>query len=254
MLEIAGIFAVALLGGAIPLWVRWKERGLHIALALATGVFLGAVFLHLLPEVAMQTAEAALADDHGHDHPGEHLHGDLLPWLCMLVGALGVYLVEALFLRPHDHDELHRHRAVSWSALLGLAVHSLTAGMAFAVMRGKNIESAMLLAILTHKGFEAFSLTSVFQLAQYSRKQVMLVVFCFALVTPVGILLGDFLAEGLGSQGVLMLNALAAGTFLYVCLCELLAEVFHHREDGAAKMGLLAVGVGIMWFAHSAGI
>lgn len=250
-MEIAGIFAVALVGGAIPLWVRWKERGLHIALALATGVFLGAVFLHLLPDVAAKAAAMAPAvDEHGHG-ADSHSHY-LLPWLCMLVGALGVYLVEALFLRPHDHDELHRHRAVSWSALLGLAVHSLTAGIAYGFNRH---ESAVMLAILAHKGFEAFSLTSVFQLAQYSSKQVMLVIFCFALVTPAGILLGEFVAEGRGDQGVLVLNALAAGTFLYVCLCELLAEVFHHREDGAAKMGLLALGVGIMWwFAHSAGI
>lgn len=254
MLEIAGIFAIALVGGAIPLWVRWKERGLHIALALATGVFLGAVFLHLLPEVARRTAMAAMLDEHGHMATEGHLHGNLMPWLCMLAGALGVYLVEALFLRPHDHDELHRHRAVSWSALLGLAVHSLTAGIALVLTSGESIESTMLLAILAHKGFEAFSLTSVFQLAQYSRRQVMLVVFGFALVTPMGMLLGEFLKEGLGDQGILMLNALAAGTFLYVCLCELLGEVFHHREDGAAKMGLLAVGVGIMWFAHSAGI
>ena len=42
-----------------------------------------------------------------------------------------------------------------------------------------------------------------------------------------------------------ILTALAAGTFLYVCLCELLTEVFHHREDGALKVALLAVGVAL---------
>lgn len=282
MWEIAAIFGVAVLGGAVPFFVRWNERGLHVALALATGVFLGAVFLHLLPEVAAQSvagiehaAELPLdpgagaaedghaGEDHsGHDHgPGEHgsqahaahFHGDLLPWLAMLVGVLGVYLVEALVLRTHDHDDLHRHRAVSIAALLGLAVHALMAGLAYASMGGIG-QGALLLAILAHKGFESFSLTTIFQLAHFKRSQVALVTIGFALVTPIGILLGDTLASGLGRPGINVLNALAAGTFLYVCLCELLSEVFHHREDGAAKMALLAVGVATMWFAHSAGI
>jgi zinc transporter ZupT len=40
--------------------------------------------------------------------------------------------------------------------------------------------------------------------------------------------------------------ALAAGTFLYVCLTELLPEVFHHREDILAKIVLLALGIAAM--------
>ena len=259
MTEIVTIFAVAILGGTVPLMVRWTERGLHIALSLATGVFLGAVFLHLLPDVALRAAEQAAdahaGHDHGHDHGSHgHAHGNPLPWLCMLAGLLTVYFVEALVLRTHDHDDLHRHKAVSWSALLGLGVHALTAGMAFAVVREEAIGGVMLAAILAHKGFESFSLTTVFRLAQYSRGQVAAVILGFALITPLGILLGDALESGLGDQGVLLLNALAAGTFLYVCLCELLTEVFHHREDGMAKVLLLAAGIGTMYLAGSAGL
>ena len=42
-----------------------------------------------------------------------------------------------------------------------------------------------------------------------------------------------------------ILTALAAGTFLYVCLCELLVEVFHHREDTLKRVALLALGIAL---------
>ena len=35
------------------------------------------------------------------------------------------------------------------------------------------------------------------------------------------------------------------GTFLYVCLCELLIEVFHHREDSLRRIALLTAGIAL---------
>ena len=46
------------------------------------------------------------------------------------------------------------------------------------------------------------------------------------------------------------LTAFAAGTFLYVALCDLLPEVFHERRDIAAKVALLLVGLGISHLLH----
>jgi len=46
------IVAVALGGGLLPLFVGRSDRLLHLFISLATGLFLGVVFLHMLPEVA----------------------------------------------------------------------------------------------------------------------------------------------------------------------------------------------------------
>ena len=242
-MDIAWILLVALIGGGIPLLFRWGERGLHTALALSTGIFLGAVFLHFLPELS--GLELVWPGEDHHDHGHHHGHGgDIWLWLFVLVGVLGVYLVESLVLRTHDHDELHRHRSVGWAALLGMGIHAMTTGISYGATRDQEaISSAMLFAILAHKGFEAFSLTTVFQLAKFQGRSLVVLVVAFALVTPAGILLGEGLTAGLGSSGTAILTALAAGTFLYVCLCELLTEVFHHREDGALKVALLAAGI-----------
>ena len=260
MWDLISIFLIALVGGAIPLLVRWSERGLHVALALSTGLFLGAVFLHLLPELS-QTVEALAAQEalsHGHEpgaHDHGHSHGNSLPWLFVLLGAMGVYLFEALFLRTHDHDDHHRHHAVSIAAMAGLSVHALTAGVSYGLARGMpEAGHSLLVAVLAHKGFEAFSLANVFQLAGLGRRNIFIWMFVFALVTPLGAGLGHLLAAGTGDQTFALLQAVAAGTFLFVCMGELLPEVFHHREDNALKLALLATGVGLMWFLHGVGI
>ena len=250
------IFLVALAGGCLPLLWKWSHRFLHSALALSTGIFLGAVFLHMLPEVAgyageghdhgspVSHPEPADPDGDAHHHP--HDHGMTI-WLSVMIGVLVVYLLEGLVFRSHDHDDLHRHRAVGFASLAGLSAHALTAGFALAAASvGEHTASPMFLAIVAHKGFETFSLATVFQLAEFSRRWTVVTLVLFATITPIGILLGTSLVAHL-PHGVLgVVFALATGTFLYVCLCELLPELFHHKEDSVAKILLLALGVVIM--------
>jgi len=379
MLEFFSILAVGLAGGAVPLLFRWSDRQFHAALALSSGVFLGAVFLHLLPMVGAVAGTAhadlvfgparagtQLGTNWMHDHDGDgvpdhlaaapdslrapktpsksnlgapaldgaltdpiadpaadlatdpatgastgsalgHSHSSNHAWLWVLLGVVGVYFVEALLVPGHHHhphqagcaappaEHLHapqpheqhghthsspathashshvtqgvqgfpaaderrenqRHRAVGWAALVGLSVHSLTSGVALAaVAEDKAIASVMLFAILAHKGFESFSLASVFAMSARDRRHVFALVVAFSLVTPLGLLLGRQVTALFGTGGIGVLTALAAGTFLYVCIGELLPEVFHHREDVFAKISLLSLGVGIMYAVHAIG-
>ncbi|MBL6756037.1 MAG: ZIP family metal transporter [Planctomycetes bacterium] len=295
MLQALAIFAVGLAGGLAPLFLKWKDRGHHAALAFSTGIFLGAVFLHLLPVIGQEASaghdhaqeqvidlthdhdgdgipdhgpgspgyEAGEEDGHDHDHDHDHgahaghVHGPVGPWLWVLVGVLGVFLVEALMIpgtthgHGHGPNDTQRHAAVGWAALVGLSVHSLTAGVALAAVQGEaQLAGVMLLAILAHKGFESFSLASVFSMTDIGRGRLITLLVAFSLITPLGLLMGGALTGVLGG-GISILTALAAGTFLYVCLCELLPEVFHHRKDGALKLGLLSAGVALMWAVHA---
>ncbi len=295
MLQALAIFAVGLAGGLAPLFLKWKERGHHAALAFSTGIFLGAVFLHLLPVIGQEAsaghdhAQEQVIDlthdhdgdgvpdhgpgspgyedgeedghDHDHDHGAHagHVHGPVGPWLWVLVGVLGVFLVEALMIpgsthgHGHGHNDAQRHAAVGWAALVGLSVHSLTAGVALAAVQGEaQLAGVMLLAILAHKGFESFSLASVFSMTDIGRGRLITLLVAFSLITPLGLLMGGALTGLLGAS-IPILTSLAAGTFLYVCLCELLPEVFHQRQDSALKLGLLTAGVTLMWAVHAHG-
>ena len=63
---------------------------------------------------------------------------------------------------------------------------------------------------------------------------------------------GETLVRWLGESpnATVLIRALAAGPFLFVSLCELLPEVFHHREDSAIKVALLLGGIGAVLALH----
>lgn len=241
------ILLVGLAGGLLPLLTRWDERKLHNALALSTGIFLGAVFLHMLP--ALSGASGGEPDAHGHVHA--HGGADAMTlWTFVLVGVLAVYLLESLVFRTHDHDDLHRHRAVGYASMAGLSIHALTTGVGLAAASVAEVAAPVFLAIIAHKAFEAFSLMSVFELARFPRKRTLTLIGLFALCTPVGLWAGTMLFDTLGDAGLSIALALAAGTFLFVCLSELLPEVFHHKEDILLKIILLVLGIGLMAGIH----
>jgi len=223
------LLVVGLAGGLLPLLVKWDDRRLHIALALSTGIFLGAVFLHMLPELPVAIADASIEPR--------------LLWAVALIGVLTIYFLESLVFRTHDHDEVHRHTAVGYATLAGLSLHAFTVGISSSAT---ELSTPIMVGILFHKAFEAFSLTSVFQLAHFTQKKIAMLITLFACITPLGLLIGSEILPQLSPNTAAIAVALAAGTFLYVCLAELLPEVFHHKEDVATKVILLLVGIGGM--------
>ena len=106
--------------------------------------------------------------------------------------------------------ETQTDTAVGYAALVGLTVHSLTAGVALAAVQGQQATAGVLLiAILAHKGFESFSLASVFGMSELSRTKVIALVVAFSLVTPLGLVLGNEITGLLGEQGISILTALS---------------------------------------------
>jgi len=247
------IFALVIGAGALPLLLRMNERVLHAVIALASGFFLGVTFLHLLPEVAEQC--------HSERGPAGELDPDrsMTMWACVLGGLLAVYFAELLLRQadPHRHEHEHEHghghdhpahhgghRVVGIATFVGLSVHTLGGavgiGLAF---DDAALRDSMVTATLSHKAAEAFSLVSVLLLSQLSRRSVITLLGAYALVSPLGIALGRLFAEQLPERLLAPAEGLAAGTFLYVAVGELLPEVFHGRKDRGVKVVLLVAGI-----------
>ncbi|HTL53284.1 MAG TPA: ZIP family metal transporter [Planctomycetota bacterium] len=120
--SIAGLLAVVCLtGAALPMARRWSQQGLHLFVAVAVGIFLGTLFLHLMPELAgehhhpivevavpVKTATGAI--------PEGEPEANLSPWVAALAGLLTLFLIEKIWLQGKSH--IHAHELPASSGLV----------------------------------------------------------------------------------------------------------------------------------------
>jgi uncharacterized membrane protein YraQ (UPF0718 family) len=234
------VFAVSLAGALLPLHRRWSERGLHMFVAVAAGVFLGTVFLHLLPHLAGVEAHGG-----GDGFPRSGAEPSLAPWVAALAGLLVLFALEKVWLRSFTEvSSPDPHRALWAATWVGLGMHSLSEGIALpAILQEPSFRTQLLFSILVHKATEAFSLATVMRLARLGSLRSGVFLALFALLGPVGILVGSELTSAGGGLDQI-LTGFACGTFLYVAACDLLPEVFHGADRPTLK--LVAVGVGVL--------
>jgi zinc transporter 1/2/3 len=130
---------------------------------------------------------------------------------------------------------------------LVLSIHSLLAGMALGVEAHPAQAIAILVAIVAHKGSAAFALGLRSTDSHYWRRMI-----TFALMTPIGVVLGTAITLLLQSQSEqrfeAVFDAIAAGTFLYVALSEILPGELEdnehvHRAMISTVAGLLLMAV-----------
>lgn len=219
------IFGISLFGGLAALIRVWSDEYLHLFVSFGAGIFLGTVFIHLLPE-SMAMAGSGQAG------------------LSVLCGYILVFFVERVLTLTGDGGYDHNHKVVSMTVLVGLSVHSLIEGMGLVVTAADaHLSRAILVSILAHKLPAAFALGCLFVLARIPRARTIMLLVLFSMMTPAGaVLLAPLLPAGTGSV-VSFLTGLTAGSFLYVATGDLLPEVFHTRERLWLKMVLLILGI-----------
>ncbi|CAM9748580.1 unnamed protein product [Ectocarpus sp. 8 AP-2014] len=137
---------------------------------------------------------------------------------------------------------------VRLALLLALSVHSVMEGLGVGAKTTKAYN--LLFAIGVHKGLAAYALGASLLQSGVHGKQVTLFVLAFSAMTPLGILLGAIIEkDGEDDSAGAVCVALAAGTFLYVSLMEVLPPELASTENGWSKMGSLLSG-----FLISAGV
>lgn len=240
MLSAAAILAIAVIGGIIPLYAARNEfsrRFFSLGNAFAGGLFLGVGFIHLLPEGI------------------EKLEGYGEYPLAMLLAALGLgilLLIDRVIFGDHHQvagtAESPQHSIYPYVLLILLSIHSIIAGISLGIESHLTGLVIILLGILCHKGSAAFALMVSIHRAGIaeSRQKAMLAIF--VLMTPLGIFAGMAAHMAMGpSVEVSKLvegcfNALAAGTFIYVAIVDIIDEELSRRNVRVAKfvMSVLA--------------
>lgn len=236
------LFGASAVGAALPLFRRWSERGLHVFVALAAGIFLGTIFFHLLPHLA--GVEHADAPGHVHGTPADAIAHSVWPWGAALLGILLLFLLEKVWLPARTQGAGSNPHAMLWSATyVGLVLHAATTGIALSgILEMPEGRTQFLVSIVLHKAAECFSLATVMRLAGLSTSRALRLLFAFALIEPAGLLLGGELAALLPAAAPI-LTGFACGTFLYVALADLLPEVFHGAGSTRVKVGAVLAGV-----------
>ncbi|HAU1150777.1 TPA: zinc transporter [Legionella pneumophila] len=200
------IFIVILIAGWYPFKKRIKDDkhiDFPIGETLATGVFLGAALLHMLPE------SNTLFKEMGYNYP----FAFIITGVVFLIFLWFEHLGKELY---HHHDAEHPAFAIlAWAML---SVHSLMLGAALGFTQYNSMIIMLFLAIITHKWAESLAIAIQLNKSSMSTRKNMVFFFFFSLMTPLGIYFGWYFGHGVETNSLFdpILIAASAGTFLYL--------------------------------------
>lgn len=208
-----------------------------LANSLAGGVFLGAAFLHMLPD-AIDNFNSFMPNA---DYPIFALTASAGFLLVMLLDKV----IGPAFAKGNDKGAIY-----PYILMLTLSVHSLITGMALGLETHLVSAGAILFAILAHKSTAAMALSISFAKGNAPASRTRSLLWIFYTTTPIGILGGAWVGTYLQGPGEVhfeaIFDALAAGTFLYIAVMDILAEEFSENHNHGQKFLMATLGFSIM--------
>ena len=213
------------LGGYFVVRRDWSRQYLRYFLALGAGFMLATALVEMISESLRLAGDRAL--------------------YFVLIGYFLVHFFEHT-LAPHFHfgeethtEEMARQHA-SYTALLGLMIHTFFDGVAIAAgfLVSNWLGLVIFVAVLLHKLPEGFTVASLFLASGQSRQKALLAAGLLGLATLLGVFLTSLLHSHLSYA-----LPLAAGVSLYVAASDLVPEVNRERAPGMAVVVFLGVAI-----------
>lgn len=235
------IFLIALISGYWPFHKKQKTQAVDFSIgeSIASGVFLGAGLIHMLGDASSGFIRA----------------GYRYPYAFLLAGVSFLFLL----LLEHIANEMDHQRKNNKNfaiiASLMLSIHSLLEGTALGI--SGNLLTALVLsaAIIAHKWAASFALSLQINKSGLTIKTGWILFILFALMTPVGVLLGADIMRHTNQHVLLapVFSALAAGTFLYIGTLHglrratMIERCCNMKEFGFMIFGFALMAVVAMW-------
>jgi zinc transporter ZupT len=199
------ILAVILIAGWYPFKKRLSDAHVDFPVGetLATGVFLGAALLHMLPEANSMFLKM------GYHYPFAYIITGVVFLLFLWFEHLGKEIY-------HHHDRTYPAFAII--AWVMLSVHSLVLGTALGFSHEYPLVIMLFLAIITHKWAESFAIAVQLNKSSLRPAQSLVFFLLFAVMTPLGIFIGYYFGQEVQTDSLFdpILVATSAGTFLYL--------------------------------------
>jgi zinc transporter 1/2/3 len=237
------IFCAGLAGGVLA--ARF-EASVHrdtitrLANSFAGGVFLGAGLLHMITDAREKFGQALPEVE--------------FPLVALLagVGFLIILLIDKVVIRfgHHASENFERGSVYPYVLMLALSVHSVIAGIALGLEDETVLATTILIAVLAHKATAAMALAISFTRGQLEAARQRKLLLLFFTMTPVGVLIGTTGAHFLeGADEALLegiFDAIAAGTFLYISVVNILSEEFQTEANRIPLYAMTLLGFSCM--------
>ena len=109
--------------------------------------------------------------------------------------------------------------------MLAFGVHEFFDGIAFGLMESTETAVQLAVGIIIHKTCASLSLGAGLAKAGFSTLKIFVIIMCFSLSTPLGIIIGMNIAKA-SELLTMIFFQLSAGTFIYVACTEIITHEF----------------------------
>lgn len=237
------VFSAAFFAGLLPTQFTEKSgRGRFLAEALASGIFIGAALFHMLPDAQHGFAQLDVS------YP-------VAITLCV-IGFIMLILIERTSITLNK--KLHSSQITGILLTVVLSIHSIIEGAALGINMTISGAFVIFVAIIAHKSLASFALIVSLRRANFHQKHIMIMLLIFSLMTPIGIFMASFIGHALendaGVYAESILNAITAGTFLYIGTLDTVGKqlkpqrlIERLREFSAFMVGLVLMGIIAAW-------
>jgi zinc and cadmium transporter len=233
---IGGVFSVFL---AATVALTFLANFANRMVAFAVGVLLGFALTDLLPEAV-------------------HLGLDIteLGWV-LVGGIMGFFLLEKLALWRHDHATLLGHtqeKPIVAMIIIGDSMHNFVDGilLAAAFLTDWKLGWAAAIAITAHEIPQEISDFMVLLDAGVSKTKALLLNAISGAAMTVGGVVG-WLSLSDAQAAIPYVLTLAAASFIYIAVADLVPELHHHRKprDMFFQLGLMVMGLSVVSIAKT---
>ncbi|HYE34963.1 ZIP family metal transporter [Methylocaldum sp.] len=242
---IGGVLSVLAASLFLMIPDRHHPRVLPHGISFALGALLSVAFLDLLPH-AVETVGVERSDT---------------VFAAVLVGILGLFLLEKLLLWRHchagdceTHTDEHFHQPAGTLIVLGDGIHNFVDGVliAAAFLTDLHLGVVTSLAVFAHEIPQEVGDFAILLKSGYSRAKALLYNLLSSLATLLGGVLAYYSLENL-REALPYFLALAASSFVYVAVADLIPSL-HHRTNASAafqQIAMISAGVLLVFSAHA---
>ena len=200
------LIASVLVGSLLVFIIKPQKKIVRLLLAFSGAYLLSVTILHLLPEVYIETSDYKKIG------------------IFILIGIIIQSVLES-FSKGAEHGHIHIHsdgKKFPKLLFISLCLHAFSEGLPI-----HNADDNLLWAIVVHKIPIAIVLTTFLINTKYSKKVVYSFLAAFALMSPLGVLIGDKIL--FFTTYATEITAFIIGVFLHISTIILFESTENHK-------------------------